>query len=226
MKQFATTPKGSKRKRPQNCVWTHQVIRTLSWIRSFLKSERGAISRTWILRHYLAEDADLLFLFDACPWGLGGILVERGVIVSYFISQLTEADARHLKITIGEASAQQAAECMAVLVGLRAWKRHWLQRRCSFALKGDNKTALNMALTLRGPPGAVKTIARELSFTYSSAAFEPKAATHIPGVANVVSDKLSRRYEPSQRLDWRLPSCLQHVPKEKLARRDASFWKV
>ena len=95
---------------------------------------------------------------------------------------------------------------MAVLVGLRAWKRHWLHRRCSFALKGDNKTALNMALTLRGPPGAVKTIARELSFTYSSAAFEPKAATHIPGVANVVSDKLSRCYEPSQRLTWRLPA--------------------
>ena len=34
-----------------------------------------------------------------------------------------------------------------------------------------------------GPSGAVKTIARELSWTYSSAAFEPKAATHIPGVA-------------------------------------------
>ena len=64
--------------------------------------------------------------------------------------QLTPADAKHLNITVGEASAQQAAECLAVLVGLRAWQRRWIHRRCSFALQGDNKTALNMAPTLRG----------------------------------------------------------------------------
>ena len=72
--------------------------------------------------------------------------MEKGVIVSYFLSQLTEADAKHLNIKIGEASAQQAAECMAVLVGLRAWQRYWLHRRCSFALKGDNTTAVEYGI--------------------------------------------------------------------------------
>ena len=158
--------------------------------------------------------------------GAGRHSCGEGVIIAYFISKITPSDAKHLGITVGSATAQQAAECLAVLVGLRAWRRFWIDRRCSFSIKGDNKTALNMALTLRGPPGPVKMIARELAFDYSSACFEPKAATHIPGVSNVVSDKLSRLYDPAQRHGWRLPTCLQHVPRERLDGRSSKFWKV
>ena len=78
MKASFVDKRGRRRKRPANCIWTCQVIRTLTWLRSFLRHERGAISRTWVLSHYISEEADLVFLFDACPWGLGGILVEKG----------------------------------------------------------------------------------------------------------------------------------------------------
>ena len=178
------------------------------------------------MSHYMASDTDLLFLFDACPWGLGGVLIHCGSIISYFISALTPKDEKTLDIKIGSSSAQQAAECLAVLVGMRAWIRFWKDRRCTLSLKGDNKTALNMALTLRGPKGAVKKIARELSFTYSLCSFEPRTATHIPGIANVVSDSLSRKYDPAHRAGWQLPACLQHVPQENIAARSASFWLV
>ena len=86
MKSAFVDKRGKRRKRPANCIWTYQVFRTLTWIRSFLRSEQGSISRTWVLAHYLSEYSDLVFLFDACPWGLGGILVEEGVLVSYYIS--------------------------------------------------------------------------------------------------------------------------------------------
>ena len=178
------------------------------------------------MTHDLSDATDLLFLFDACPWGLGGVLVHRGNIIPYFISAPTPKDERTLNIKIGSSSAQQAAECLAVLVGMRAWMRFWKDRRCTPALKGDNKTALNMALTLRGAAGPVKKIARELSFTYSQCSFEPRTATHIPGVANVVSDSLSRKSDPAHRADWQLPACLQHVPQENIAARSASFWLV
>ena len=68
--------------------------------------------------------------------------------------------------------------------------------RCSLALKGDNITALTMALQLRAPPGPVKGIARELALDYAEASFEPSAATHVPGVANSIADVLSRRFDP------------------------------
>ena len=214
------------RRRPSNCVWTHQVIQTLSWLRSFLRRERGAVVRTWLLQHYMQEATDLTFLFDACPWGLGGILVQNGVIISYFISKLTAEDEKHLKVQRGSSKGQQTWETLAVLVGLRAWRRFWQHRRCTLAIKGDNKTALSVGLTLRAPAGPVNKLARELSFTYSSAAFEPRAATHVPGVTNVLSDSLSRKYDPSRAGSWRLPARLASVPEEKTAVRTAAFWMV
>ena len=94
------------------------------------------------------------------------------------------------------------------------------------ALRGDNITALTMALTLRAPKGAVKNIARELALDYGDAAFEPEYAEHVPGVTNILSDLLSRRSDPARREDWRLPPLLLEVPRMRAPLRDSSFWRL
>ena len=97
--------------------------------------------------------------------------------------------------------------------------------RCSLSLKGDNITALTMALQLRAPPGPVKAIARELALDYADASFEPSAATHVPGVANSIADLLSRRFDPDAP-PWRVPTFLQSATEVHLPARSPSYYRL
>ena len=161
-----------------------------------MAGEMGLLSRTWSLDQYTALAADLTFSFDASPWGIGGVLAHKGRIVSWFMDAVTDGDLMSLKLK-RDAAAQQALEALAVLVGMRLWKAWWAQRRCTVALRGDNMTALTVALTLRAPKGPVKRIARILALGYSEAAFEPTFAEHVAGVSKILADLLSRRHDPA-----------------------------
>ena len=103
-------------------MWNSQVIQTLIWIHTFLAGEMGVLTRAWDLADYTAQTAGLTFSFDACPWGIGGVLVHHGKIVSCFMDAVTDLGLLHRKLKRG-ATAQQALEALAVLVGDEALER-------------------------------------------------------------------------------------------------------
>ncbi|CAK0894476.1 unnamed protein product [Prorocentrum cordatum] len=78
------------------------------------------------------------------------------------------------------AKSKQILEGLAIFAGMRVWKQHWCQVRYSFAVESDNIAALAMLSKLR-----------DLS--------------HVPGVADMLADRLSRRYQPGS--NWRVPIC-------------------
>ena len=57
---------------------------------------------------------------------------------------------------------------------------------------------------------------------FTEAAYEPRVVEHIPGVAHVVADALSRRYDPNK--TWVLPPLLQDIPETEVPIRDEDYY--
>ena len=63
--------------------------------------------------------------FDASPWGAGGFLTINGQLRSWFTTAFCQADEQAIGIAFGTSAAQQVAEALAILFGLRAWHSGW-----------------------------------------------------------------------------------------------------
>ena len=67
-------------------------------------------------------------------------------------------------------------------------------------------------------------VARELALVLGCASFRPDVFSHIPGIANVAADMLSRRYDPNKK--FALPSLLTEVTETTAATRVPSWWRT
>ena len=66
-------------------------------------------------------------------------------------------------------------------------------------------------------------VAREFALDLGTATFKPEVVQHLPGIANVVADSLSRKYEPGK--EYKLHPCLQSSKEVKPPPRPLSWWK-
>ena len=148
--------------------------------------------------------------------------MKDGVIHSYFLSPLSADDLRIHKQRLGDAAGQQVWECLSILVALTAWKKEWSSKRCEVRIKSDNYSALAMGskMKIRASP----LIAKEIALLYSEAAHEPRIFEHVPGIANVLADALSRAFEPGT--DKELPPQLSGAKEIHVARRTSTWYKT
>ena len=100
-------------------LWTKHIKSSLIWIKRFLQQQHGPLTRTWTTQEYFADRVAVAFYLDASPWGLGGVLVFNGCIVSYFVPPLSQVDEAIHGCRIGDSKAQQTWGCLAVLVRIR-----------------------------------------------------------------------------------------------------------
>ena len=75
----------------------------------------------------------------------------------------------------------------------------------------------------KGP--SLGLIARELALDISSSAFAPDDVAHIPGVANIAADVLSRRHL-AEYVNRPLPSYLRPSMEIVPPTRDKSWWRT
>jgi hypothetical protein len=89
-------------------------------------------------------------------------------------------------------------------------------------ITGDSVSMLTLITKMRPPSNspALGLIAREMALDVADMVYAPDVAAHIPGIANVVADSLSRRFEAPS---WRCPELLAEVKEAHPPRRDASF---
>ena len=208
---------------PQGFVWTKQIQQQLLWFQQFLSSETGPIRRVFTLDAYLRRGAQVTMGFDASPWGIGGWLRVDGQIVSYFADGVTTQDQEILHVEVGSSSAQQVLEGLAILVGLRAWRTHWLTSRASLSVQSDNVAALSAVSNMRAHSLALNCLARELAFDLGEASFLPDEVLHVPGVCNGLADKLSRKHQPGR--TWDLPHVLRQTPAVAPPLRDRRWYR-
>ena len=114
---------------------------------------------------YLAAGPRVVFVVDASPFGLGGILVVDGRVTEYFAVPLTDDDSRIHGFARGDSKGQQAWECLAVFVALKLWHSYWHDKRSTVTVKGDNMSALSMASRLKVGPSC-RLIGQELALIY------------------------------------------------------------
>ena len=77
----------------------------------------------------------------------------------------------------------------------------------------------------KGKGHALTLIARELALELGRCEYTPDVVEHIPGVANVIADNLSRRYDPAKSVGWVIPALLRQVPENTLQTRTRQWWR-
>jgi len=206
---------------PQNCIWVKQIQVSLVWIQAFLTEVEGDLCRRFTLDAFRGRGPRISLTFDASPWGAGGYLMIDNVLVSWFATEFTSYDALSFDVTFGNSSVQQLAEALAVLFGVRAWDRYWINKAAKIQVRSDSVSALSMVARMKSASKELGLVARELALTLSQSCVRPTVAEHTPGVANKLADSLSRRYQPGN--TWRLPQALRGIPEESLLRRDGYY---
>jgi hypothetical protein len=192
------------------------------WLRAFLRRERGSLIRTFVFAAFTMEAKALKIGVDASPWGIGAFLELHGEIVEWFSSKLTPLDEEILHIVIGEAAAQQAAEALAVLVALRLWGTHWRAHNVRLEVRSDSMTALMLCFNMKAKGVGCNVIARELALTLGASVHRPRIFSHTPGIANILADALSRRYQPG--VQWHVPEALADVAETQAPLRARPTW--
>ena len=86
-------------------------------------------------------------------------------------------------------------------------------------------TMLQLVLKLRPPThsAAIGLIARELALDIAEAVYCPDVAEHVPGIANVTADLLSRKHEPDS--GWSIPVFLHRVPEMVVPQRSDNYFR-
>ena len=182
---------------PPGCIWTRQIMIPLTLIKAFLAENVGSLQRHFSLQTHLRKGDLLTITTDASPHGIGGILQSNGAIVSYFADKICDTDRHVLGLDVSpSASDQQALEALAVLVALRVWRPHWLNRGVNLSVQTDNVAALTTLTKMQPHSATLGIIARELALDISASSYSPDDARHIPGLANTTADYLSRMFSP------------------------------
>ena len=213
---------------PAGCAWKSRIDHTLQWIKAFLEGSRGALSRTFHLDDYTGAAPKVELTLDASPWGLAGVLAVDHVIVEWFSDIWREEDLARFEQVLGDSKGQQVWESLCALVALRGWSHHWKGKRVVLMVRGDSVAMLTLLLKMRPKADKVNLglIARELALDVAEGVFEPVVGVHLPGVANVLADVLSRRLDPRYKASWMLPKALVGVPHMEVPRRRHEYYRT
>jgi hypothetical protein len=227
----ALSAKGKQAKRWQSkggraFVETRRVYTALDWLSALLSKEhRGGLKRSVNWRTDLSEPT-LLITCDASPWGLGAVLsTPEGFPLAWLASPVTEADARHLDLKLGDSSSQAVLEALAILVAVRVWAPHWTCAKARVHVRSDSKAALGALGKLSSPAPAVNTIAREVAVDVATSDYglEPISWGHVAGALNEWADCLSRLTAPEPK---QVPVALDAFAPEAVPERDATWWRA
>ena len=209
---------------PPKTVWTRQVQHSLRWFAAFLGGQSLSIMRPFLWEAFELPANRTVFTVDASPFGFGAVLTVNGEITEYLTDQLTDYDCKFLGVAWGKSDSQQVMEALGMVVALRTWKKAWQHWRSVVAVRGDNVTMLTMVARLKGCTPALSLLARELALEVARAAYRPIVAEHIPGVANVAADALSRLHDPSGA--YRLPAELVAVKRVMVDERHGEWYET
>ena len=180
--------------------------------------------RTYTLASYLGEGDKISIRADASPVGLVAFLVVNGVVKGDAFDDVTQQDEERLGIaTHGSSEGQQVTEALTVLAALRLWKPWWANRRVNLEVRSDSVSALIMLIKLKTSGAGTSLIVRELALDIGDSLYEPNVAAHVPGVANLIADHLSR---VTERSGTPMPRELSRATRVRFQRRDHGWWRT
>ena len=207
-------------------VWTKQVRPALQWFRAFLSDEALGITRTFRLSAYLRPSDAVTITVDASPFGMGAFISWNGTPREFFAVPISDDDVEILGHQRGDCAGQQTWECLTAVVALRQWRDFWHEDRTALTVRGDNGSLLTMIDSYKTTGPGTSIVGRELALLTARGCYKPSVALHLPGVANVVSDLLSRRFQDPKEIQWRPHEFLADAVEVHPPRRDRSWYRA
>ena len=105
--------------------------------------ERGRLERQCVRRDRC--DGSLL-VFDASPWGYGGVLQACGVPKSWYASPTSKEDVVRFTVAVGSPKDQTLVETSAILIVVRMWDARLSSRCLVNNVRSDSQAALGAGL--------------------------------------------------------------------------------
>ena len=173
-----------------NLIHTNRFEHVRKWLVQYLEASKENPTRRIQLRR--EKEVHVKVITDACPEGLGALLVINGITVAAMTSEITSEDAFLLDFQLGTSASQAIAEALALLVALRHWQKELRGRSLHLEFVSDNVAALTLAQKQAGKGAGLNFLGGELSITLERLGIDQLTTTHIPGVANKSADWLSR----------------------------------
>ena len=205
-----------KRRLPDDLIHVRRIRHTLRWLRAFLLGECGALERKF--PHRLPAGPVARLAMDASPWGIGAVLIVGGVVVEWLAGPIQEHDLR-------VSDHMTTWEALVLLVAVRTWLPRFPGLRAE--VRSDSLGALRLVAKMTSPAAPLMMIARELALDLAAGVYDLQVVTHVPGIANVTPDALSRLKEngvPSAEAKP-FPASLAGVPRAPIVERNALFWR-
>ena len=158
----------------------------------------------------------------ASVYGLGGVTIIDGIVVSWFAPPISSADERFHGHKRGDDKGQQVWEALCLLIALRVWASFGTGKKLNMTLKSDNMAAL--VLIARMKSNASPPIAKEVAYAMSRAAFQPRLIVHVPGVMNFVADSLSCLSSPDG--SYSVPASLDPSLRASTPQRTEAYYST
>ena len=203
-------------------ISTDRVRHAVSWIQGLMRARGNHLFSTFKLGLPLPKRR-VVWLTDASPWGLGGVLLVEGRAVACFASKLTRADAVRLHAKIGESKYMPRWEALALLVAAKLWHSR-VSVFDAVIVKGDNLGVTYDVAKHRARDPMVSLILRELALVESQLPLSSQSicmAAHIPGGSNGLADALSRLWAPEP---LAFPPELRNAERCTPQKRGTKFW--
>ena len=212
---------GARRQAGSPLVFTRQIHVGLRWLRTFLARLRGSLQRElpW---SETSERSRTRVCTDASPWGIGAVLIVDGRPVAWLADSLHHADLVRFRARVGDSAFNTIWEALAILVALRTWCAY-LVRGAHAELRADSLAALGAVSKLASSAPGLGLIMREIALDEAENMIGFKWLEHVPGVANVWPDALSRMFAPEPGTKV-VPEQLLSVPRTAVEPRSRAFW--
>ena len=99
-------------------------------------------------------------------------------------------------------------------------------RRIKLNVRSDNLGALHTYAALKGKGQGMNLISREFALDAGKCELTPDLITHLPGVANGISDVLSRKLDPRYSKYLQIPTFLANSTQVTPPRRSEEWWRA
>jgi hypothetical protein len=171
-------------------VSTRRMAHALRWVEALLKTMlQGDLVRKF---PYNWEDVPLVHIVtDASPYGIGAYVWTSSGPTAWFSEPVHKIDLKALGVTAVSIHIT-VLEGVAIMLALRT-----LVSQCvRVALKGDSLSALEALRSASARSPGLNAVIAEIAFDTAVKDVYLVSLTHVPGLANVDADALSRMYAP------------------------------
>ena len=140
--------------------------------------------------------------------------------MKYFADYIHFTDLDRFSATIGDPGFNTLWEALAILVSVRVWRRYF-GRNIIVGLRSDSLGSLLALRKQASKSLGIAIILREMARDESELDANSLNLTHIPGVANIWPDALSRLWAPVPK---QVPVELLSAARTRVPVRSSEFW--